>query len=614
MKRKNLLKFITTSFHLSSILIHFCLIYDKKIFHIIYTCFEIFINTRKTRKNVIYMIFIGVILYIGLILSLFLEDKPVYFKEFAVSSELPEASRIGYEILKRGGNSVDAAVATCIAVGIVNAFSSGLGGGGFVLIKQRGDNDEAYFLDFREKSSENFKLEDYLSDRTKSMVGGLAVGIPGELRGLYVMHSELGKLPWESLFDECIELCKGFKVTKELEKRFVKFEKEILADPGLREIYSKDNKILKEGDEVVRHNYMQTLIKLRTNPEDFYTGDISKNLIKIINSKGGKVTANDFKNVEPIKRNVLKDTYKGYNLYTTSLPSSGILIIEALKLFEKYNLQKIYEKSLKTGKYEHIHILVEIFKFVMARRGELGDPKYLPNYKNILKELVDDKNISNIYNKLNKERTLDIESYNSTKYNVTDHGTTHINVIDKKGLVVSLTSTINLEWGAKLMDPVTGIILNNQIDDLYFPKQTDKQEDYKNVPNLGAPNKIPLSSAAPMILEKDDEILVLGAAGGIRIPTSLIEVVFWLSLGFTLNEAIQKPRLHHQLDPNILYVEFSEDKDVIEYLRSVGHKVETSKTNSVFTSVQGIFAKFDNNSRKIFAVSDERKGGKPAGR
>jgi gamma-glutamyltranspeptidase / glutathione hydrolase / leukotriene-C4 hydrolase len=613
MKRKHLSTFVSTSLHLAAIFTHFCLIYDKKTFHIIYSCFEIFINTKKTRKNVIYMIFIGLFVYLAFGICEFIGERPIYYKEFAVSSELPEASRIGLEILKRGGNSVDAAIGTCIAVGIVNAFSSGLGGGGFVLIKKKGDNEFAYMLDFREKSSGNFKLEDYLLDRSKSMVGGLAVGIPGELKGLHRMHSELGRLPWKALFTECIELCKGFKVTKELEKRFIKFEKEILADPGLSEVYSRDGKILREGDTVVRYNYMRTLIKLSTHPEDFYTGDIAKSLIKIINFNGGNVTANDFKNVEPIKRKVLKDVYKGYNIFTTNLPSSGVLIIEALKVFEKYDLQKIYEKSLKTGSYEHIHILVEILKFVMARRGELGDPKFLPDYENIIRGLVDDKNISNIYNKLNRNRTLDIENYKPTEHNVTDHGTTHINVVDKNGLVVSLTSTINLEWGAKLMDPDTGIILNNQIDDFYFPKISDKEEDYKNVPNLGAPNKIPLSSAAPMILEKDNEILVLGAAGGIRIPTSLIEVIFWLSLGSTLDEAIRKPRLHHQLDPNILYVEFSEDKNVIEYLKSIGHHVETSKTNSVFTSVQGIFDKVDNNIRKIFAVSDKRKGGKPAG-
>lgn len=613
MKKTNILALISNLFHLAAIIAHFCLIYDTKIFNIIYTCFEIFINTKKTKSNVIYMIIIGVLIYLSFMYG-DLNEKQIYFREYAVSSESPKASEIGAKILKRGGNSVDAAIGTCLAVGIINAFSSGLGGGGFVLIKQKGSADKAYMLDFREKSSENFRLEDYLSNKLKSSVGGLAVGIPSELRGLKKMHEDFGSLPWKSLFTECIELCKGFEVTEELEKRFIKFEKEILADEGLSSIYSKNGILLKKSDTIIRENYMNTLIKISEDPDDFYLGDISKKLINIINSKGGNVTANDFKTVEPIKREVIMDTYKGSNVYTTSLPSSGVLVIEALKLLEKYDLIKIYKQNLKSGNYEHIHILVEILKFVMARRGELGDPKFIKNYESVVSELLSDKNILNIYNKLNKEKTLNTEHYKPNKYNVTDHGTTHVNVIDSKGLVVSLTSTINLEWGAKFMDTETGIILNNQIDDFYFPKMIDLEEDYKKIPNLGAPNKIPLSSAAPLIIEKDNEILVLGAAGGIRIPTSLIEVIFWLTLGSTLKESISKPRLHHQMDPNILYVEFTEEKDVIKYLKSVGHEVETSKTNSIFTSVQGILAKYDNNSTKLFAVSDERKGGRPDGK
>lgn len=532
------------------------------------------------------------------------------YQKYAVSSELPEASKIGVKILEKGGNAVDAAIGVCIAVGIVNAFSSGIGGGGFALVKKKGENEIAYTLDFREKSGEHFIIEDYIKDKNKRVIGGSAVGVPAEIRGLKHLHDKFGKIPWKDLFIDCIELCKGFVVSKELKKRLERHESHILNDAGLKEIYSKNGILLREGDIVKRLNYMKTLELVSKDPELFYKGSIAKSLINSIKKNGGHLTENDFLNVRPIERKVISEKYKNYTVYTTPLPSSGTLVIAALKLLEKYSLDDFYNQNSEK-KARHVHLLVEILKFVMARRGELGDPRYLPIFNTIAEDLYSQKNIDKIYKKLNIEKTLKIEEYNVNKYNVTDSGTTHINVIDQDGLAISLTSTINLEWGAKFMDPETGIILNNQIDDFYFPELVN--EDRK-VPNIAGPNKIPLSSASPIILENQSEMLILGAAGGIRIPTSIIEVLFWLSLDLDLKSAIEKPRLHHQLDPNILYVEWSENNSVMEYLKSLGHVVEVSSTNSIFTSVQGIIARYNKDNVSILAVSDPRKGGQPAGK
>lgn len=574
----------------------------------VFRCFKNIYYMKKTNNLIFEMLLFLLLIFLQVVQLTF--NNQEYYTNFAVSSELPQASEIGLKLLNRGGNAIDAAIATCIAVGIVNAFSSGLGGGGFVLIKKKGLDEEPFMLDFRERAGENFKLNEYINNKTASSLGGTAVGVPAEIKGLFHIHKKFGRLPWKDLFKECIELCKGFSVTKELEKRLIRHNFEILKDPGLREIYSKNGQVLKEGDIVVRENYMRTLKILANNPNDFYQGEIAEALLESINKNGGNITKKDFLNVKPIQRTVIVDKFKDYKVYATSLPSSGVLVVEALKLLEFFDIKKIFEDSKKNNSYQHIHILVEILKFVMARRGELGDPDFLPNHEEVVKHLLSKENLTNIYKKIDVNSTLGFNQYNVDKTNVVDGGTTHINVVDTDGMIVSLTSTINLEWGAKFMDPVTGIILNNQIDDFYFPK--DPNADLSS-PNIGKPEKIPLSSASPLILEKDNELIVLGAAGGIRIPTSIIEVVFWISLGFSLREAIEKPRLHHQLDPHVLFVEYSESPDVIKYLEKLKHTVKISETNSIFTSVQGIQINYRLSSKNIYAISDHRKGGRAAG-
>lgn len=374
MKKKHPITFIEVGNFVYSVISYIYIVCLKYVLLSVFVCFAKKFNMNKIKTEGFNMIFFGMIFFQ---FSELYNIGNEFYAEFAVSSELPEASEIGVKILKRGGNSVDAAIATCIAVGIVNAFSSGLGGGGFVLIKKKGELQKPYMLDFREKTGENFKLEEYIRDRSKSSLGGSAVGVPSELKGLYRMHQEFGRMAWERLFEDCIELCNGFDVTseRELEKRLIRHKEAILADPGLREIYSKD--VLKKGDLVVRENLKRTLMAISENPEDFYTGEISKALINSVNKNGGNLTSKDFFDVNPQVRPVLTDSYKDYKVYTTSLPSSGVLVIEALKLLEKYDLLKIYKDSLLNKRHQHIHILVEILKFVMPRRGELGDPKYL---------------------------------------------------------------------------------------------------------------------------------------------------------------------------------------------------------------------------------------------
>ncbi|EOB15336.1 Gamma-glutamyltranspeptidase 1, partial [Nosema bombycis CQ1] len=497
------------------------------------------------------------------------------FHKHAISSEVPIASDTGLKILQMGGNAVDAAIATCICVGIVNSFSSGLGGGGFMLIKKMGDENSSTMIDFREKAPGKLDVAKLSQDTILSKVGGLAVGIPGEIKGLYHAHSKYGHLKWKEIISECIEVANHFEVTEELHKRLKKFETLVRDDEGLSEVYIKDGEVVGAGEFIGRHNLAKTLEVLAEDPGEFYSGKIANCLIRSINNKGGSVSSEDFEGYEIKEHDTVKGRYGDFSVYTTGLPSSGILVLLAFNILDKFDLKELIKNE---SEHTHLHVLVEIFKFVMAKRGSLGDPEFNKNIQEILDELLSDNLASAIYKKINFDTTLPIENYEVEDYNKIDAGTTHINVVDKDGLVVSLTSTINLEFGAKFMDPVTGIILNNQIDDIIF------------------------------------QMFRIRAAGGIRIPTSIIEVIFFMSLGYSLKDSINQPRMHHQLDPDVVYIEEKESPEVVESLKLRNHNVQKSKTNTAFTSVQGILVQFkDDGEKYIDAVSDYRKNGKSAG-
>ncbi|KAF9762126.1 Glutathione hydrolase proenzyme 2 [Nosema granulosis] len=535
------------------------------------------------------------------------------YRKHAVSSEVPIASDVGLKILKMGGNAVDAAIATCIVVGVVNSFSSGLGGGGFMLIKKIGNKQSATMIDFRETAPSNLSVDLLSRDSILSKEGGLAVGIPGEIKGLSYAHKKFGKLPWNVIIRECINVANGFTVTHELQKRLEKFESHVKKDRGMSEIYTINGKLVKKGDFIGRPNLSKTLEVLAENPEDFYSGKIAEFLVQAINENGGNITIEDFKNYKVKEGQVLKGKYKNYDVYTTGLPSSGVLVLLALNILDKFSLNDL-SKNEQFNDYTHVHLLVEIFKFIMAKRGRLGDPVFNKDFRSTIDFLLSDTLASDIYKTINLNSTLPKNDYKADLFNKPDSGTTHVNVVDKDGLVVSLTSTINLEFGAKFMDYNTGIILNNEIDDFYIPNVENSYNLNQTFRNIVSPNKAPLSSAAPIILENKNETLALGAAGGIRIPTSIIEVIFYMSLNNSLRQSINKPRMHHQMDPDILYIEQNERPEIIEFLRRKNHKIEVSKTNTVFTSVQGIIQRsLKDGSKLIDAVSDYRKNGSPAG-
>ncbi|AFN83059.1 gamma glutamyltranspeptidase [Encephalitozoon romaleae SJ-2008] len=508
-----------------------------------------------------------------------------------------------------GGNAMDAAIASTICIGIINSFSSGIGGGGFMLIKGPGTNGVLDMIDFRETAPRN------LSDSGLSGMGGanekgLKVGVPGEILGLYEAHKKYGKLPWRELFRENIMIARGFPASNLLVKKINKLKSYITSDPGLRDIYTRNGVLLKEGDIVARENYAKTLEIIMRHPESFYTGSLADLIVKAVRKKGGLIDKRDLEEYKVIHRDVIEGRYHDYKVYTTNLPTSGPLVLKALNIFEKYDLKKLKADSLRNGNFNHMHLLIEVFKFAMARRGELGDPAFLPGWEEIVKEIISKKSAEEAYRKINLGKVLDIKEYGMKTKGTEDHGTTHINVIDKDNMVVLLTSSINLEFGAKFMDPETGVVFNDTIDDFHISHARDVHSKH---PNNVEGGKRSFSSMSPILLLKEDEILAIGAAGGIRIPTSVISTIFHLGTGENLREAIIETRIHNQLSPNITFVEHNIPKALERYLISIGHRIEKSLQNTIFTSVQGIFLKSVGGNRIIQAVSDPRKEGEAFG-
>ncbi|ELA42496.1 gamma-glutamyltransferase [Vittaforma corneae ATCC 50505] len=458
----------------------------------------------------------------------------------------------------------------------------------------------------------------FMDDQRLATTTGLSVGVPGEVLGFYEVHKEYGKLPWKDLFTDAIEISKKFKVSNILEQKLIKNSKYIFDDPGLKSTYTRNEDLVKEGDIIERDNLSKTLEILSNDPLSFYTGTLAKQIVDFLNSKGGVFTLEDLKEYEVKKRSVLKGHFYDFQVYTTNLPTSGLFIIEALKILERINIRDLFILSNNENSFYLYHILIEVFKFMAAERGKFEDPEFLDKWQKKVSLIISDIKATSIFRQFSLKNAMSSEEYRNIPFYKEDHGTTHLNVIDKDGMIVSLTSTINLEFGSKLLDPITGIIFNNQIDDFYIPGIDNTFGLEKMPANILEGGKRPFSSAAPTILIKDNEILIIGAAGGTRIPTAIITTIVYLLAGNTLERAVSLCRIHNQLFPIKTMIEPTLPDRITEKLREMGHEIEFSELNTSFSSVQAIYLRksTDNTSTngkggdvRIEAISDKRKQG-----
>lgn len=483
--------------------------------------------------------------------------------------------------------------------------------GGFMLVRT-GSGDSRVF-DFREVAPASASPEMFKSDPNLSKTTGTSVAVPGEIRGFYDAHARFGRLPWAKLFEPNIRLAEeGFLMTRTLHAMVSKFRHTFNRSPAMRETYLDASGNPKSiGERITRAALGRTLRAIATEgPNVFYSGYIAEALVSEINHQGGSITKKDFEDYRTIEQESITGKYRDFKLFTVGSPASGHILIEALNILNGYVLDSNDGGQDKIGK--RAHLLTEAMKFAYSSRMKLGDPSFV-DIKDVLDKLLDRKWAAAMRQKITMDSTHAPEYYMNVYDEVKDHGTTHVSVLDSEGMAVSSTCTVNLEFGSKIMDPVTGIILNNEMDDFSIPGTPNQFSLPSSPSNYPEPGKRPVSSSTPVIFEYHGKVaMIVGGTGGSRIISStLLAIVNMIDLEKSPVEAVEMPRFHHQLIPNVVIAENKVDQTIIEGLQARGHHVHVMAPGLYYSSVQAI--KRDLITGKIIAAADPRKDGGTAG-
>ncbi|KAL5035531.1 hypothetical protein BDV3_005431 [Batrachochytrium dendrobatidis] len=523
-----------------------------------------------------------------------------------VATEHPICSEVGVQVLKEGGSAVDAAVAAGLCIGVTNMYSSGIGGGGFMVIRSK--NGAAEYIDFREEAPARSSKDMFKSDPSKARTGGLAVGVPGELYGYWTAHQKYGKLPWARLVQPSIDLAKhGFLINTDLAQRIKIGEAMIMNSPPFRREFAPRGRILRVNEVLYRPTLARTLETIAQDGiNSFYRGWIATSLVATVQRNGGIITLNDMAAYRPVQSRALEGTFRGRRVITTPPPTSGPVMLSILNILEGYDFSSASPRNY--------HTMMEAFKYGYAQRSYYGDP-IDPIYRNIsriARTNILKSTANRIRQGINPGRTFEPDHYEAAYDVLTDHGTMHLSVLNAEGEAVSLTSTVNLLFGSKIMDSNTGIILNDQMDDFSIPGTSNAFNLASSPYNYIHPRKRPLSSSVPTIIESNGKVeAVAGASGGSMIITSTLQVlVGMLEWGMNPAEAVHMPRAHHQLLPNRAVLEYAFNRDTAKSLTSKGHVITWFAQNEHRTGVQAI-KRLPNGV--LQASSDFRKGGIAAG-
>ncbi|QSZ34651.1 hypothetical protein DSL72_007505 [Monilinia vaccinii-corymbosi] len=503
----------------------------------------------------------------------------------AVASESSICSNIGIDILKVGGNAADSIVAVQLCVGVVGMYHSGLGGGGFATI--RSANGSYEFIDFRETAPAaafETMFSPPHSNSNASLYGGLASGVPGELRGLEYIHKKYGSLPWKKVVQPAIHVARyGFNVTSDL-VQYMDSETQTYDFLTLDETWAIDfapnGTRVKLGELLTRKRYANTLESIAEyGPDVFYTGALANDTIMALKASNGTMELSDLKNYTITSRRPSNITYRGYRVFSGSAPSSGAVVCSALKIVEGYDMSSPSQLNLST------HYLDEAMRFGYGQRTFLGDPSFLSNVTSYQERMVSETIAAEFRSRIEPHHTSNASAYNPAMYDIlSDHGTSASVAADKSGLTIAMTSTINTIFGSKLMIPETGVIMNNEMNDFSIPYTTNTFGYSPSPANLIQPFKRPLSSISPTIVEHPNGTLYLAhaSAGGSRIITEVIQHLWHvLDQNMTSAESLRAPRFHDQLSPNTISLELPSDTLGIEgysnetaaFFRSIGASV-----------------------------------------
>jgi len=526
-----------------------------------------------------------------------------------VVADSEQASQAGMEILRRGGNAVDAAIATALALSVLDQASSGLGGGGFMVIYHAKDH-KSYALDFRETAPAASRRELYIKDGkpvpSLSLTGALAVAVPGEAAGLIEARKRFGSLPLAALAAPAIKLAtEGFSLDPALRIAIERQQANMKRFADLGRIYMPAGELPKAGDRIRQPELAETLKAIaKDGAAVFYGGWVGQAIVETIKKAGGVMTLDDLKNYRPVWREPLIGSYRNRTVITMPPPSSGgVAILEMLNILEGYKLRDLQHNSAS-----YLHLLTESMKHAFADRAEfLGDPDFV----HVPVGKLTAKNYGEwIRKRIAPDKTQPPRFYGYYNYNAEKGGTTHFSVIDRFGNAVACTQSVNTRFGSKLLVPRTGIVLNNEMDDFAIhPGQGNVYGLIGNDANSLSPSKRPLSSMSPtIILRGNRPELVLGAAGGPRIVTATLQtIVNVVDFGMAVTAAVSAPRAHHQWLPDRLNVEPGISAETKTSLEQRGHALREQTSLGVVQAItwEGAIMKGAADPRKVQRAGTE---------
>lgn len=561
----------------------------------------------------------------ALIISLILQlgctkpPQPVSSKNGMVVSTSSFASKVGVDVLKKGGNAIDAAVAVGFALAVTYPSAGNLGGGGFMVIHLA--DGKNITIDFREKAPLSADKDMYLNEAGEfvpelSQKGTTSAGVPGSVAGLIYTLEKYGTLPLAEVILPAIDLAKnGWNLDERDARYFRNILPEFEVYPSSLKIFSKDGEPYREGDLFIQPDLAWTLEQIKENGRDgFYKGKVADLLVEQVSSLGGYITLEDLEKYQPLEREPITGNYRGYKVVSMPPPSSGgIALVELLNILENYDLVK---DDWGSGLY--IHHLVEAMKYVYADRAyHLADEDFYPVPE---EKLISKKYAKTIFNKIEDAKNKAVPSGEIKSLDVSllheSSETTHYSVYDSFGNAVSTTTTINSSFGSKIIVEDAGFLLNNEMDDFSGKPGVQNQFGLLGTEaNSIEPEKRMLSSMTPTIILKDGEpYIIIGSPGAAKIITVVLQVILnCIDFDMNIREAVEMPRIHHQwLPDSIYYEEKALTEDLKKELIEMGYSfIDYGVALRIIGITEGIM--IDRENKIIYGASDPRGGGLAVG-
>ncbi len=510
-----------------------------------------------------------------LTISLSAGNTPYRARQGMVVSQSDIASEVGWKVMREGGNAIDGAVATALALAVTHPTAGNIGGGGFIVY--RGGDGTTTTFDFREMApagaTPTMWMKDGKYDFDIHHNSHRSVGVPGTVAGLYLAHQKLGSKPWKDLVLPAVALARdGFEVSEGLAASLERMIPEFRKYPASLAQFSKNGVAYKAGEILKQPDLAKSLQRIADKgPAGFYEGETAELIEKEMKANGGLITRDDLKKYVAKERAPLKGTYRGYEVIGMAPPSSGGMgIIQMLNVLEGFDL-----KANGYGSAQNIHLVAEAMRRAFADRAQhLGDPDF--NSGIPIARLISKDYATELRKTINPNKAS-VSTPTTFTWPTESQETTHLSVVDGKQNAVSLTYTLEYGYGSRIVVPGAGFLLNNEMGDFNSaPEMTDERGNIGTKPNLALPGKRMLSSMAPTILAKDGKLfMVTGSPGGRTIiNTVLTTILNVVDYGMNAQEAVDAGRMHHQWLPDRLSMErYGFSADTIAKLKAMGHTV-----------------------------------------